>query len=120
VLAMKEQDIQVPGLPTPEVALVYHGAQAKARAVELLTALRSEGLRAVMAYGDRSMKAQMRNVNRSGARYAVILGDDELAAGQVTWQDMNAASPDQPGVQESLNQADLVAILKQRLRQQAA
>jgi histidyl-tRNA synthetase len=116
VLAMKEQGIQVPGLPTPEVALVYRGNDAKTRALELLTALRAAGLRGVLGYGDRSFKSQLRSANRSGVRYAAILGDDEMAVGEVTLQDMASASPEQPSVQERLRQEDLVAVLGQRLR----
>jgi histidyl-tRNA synthetase len=106
----------VPGLPTPQVALVYRGPQAKARAIELLTTLRASGLRAILSFGDRSLKAQLRGANRSEVRYAVILGDDEMAAGQVTLQDMTSASPEQPSVQERLSQSELVAVLEQRLR----
>ena len=115
VMAMKEQGIQVPGLPIPQVALVYRGQEAKVRAVELLTTMRSAGLRAILGFGDRSIKAQLRNVNRSGARYAAILGDDEMASGQVTLRDMTSTSPDQPSMQESISQAELVALLRQRL-----
>ena len=70
VLTMKEQGIQVPGLPTPQVALVYLGPEAKTRAVELLNDLRAAGVRAVLGFGDRSLKAQLRDANRSGVRYA--------------------------------------------------
>jgi histidyl-tRNA synthetase len=116
VLAMKQQGIQVPGLPKPQVALIYRGPEAKTRAVDLLNALRAAGLRAILGYGDRSLKAQLRNADRSGVRYAAILGDDEMAMGQVTLKDMSSASPDQPSVQERLRQEDLVAVLGQRLR----
>ncbi len=40
------------------------------------------------AYDNRSMKAQMKLANRSGARYAIIVGDDELAAGTVVVKPM--------------------------------
>jgi histidyl-tRNA synthetase len=42
--------------------------------------LRASGLSADRGYDNRSMKAQMKLANRSGARYAVIIGDDEVAA----------------------------------------
>ena len=44
-------------------------------------ALRNAGLTADRGYDNRSMKAQMKLANRSGAAFAVIVGDDELAAG---------------------------------------
>lgn len=45
--------------------------------------LRAAGLACDRGYDNRSMKAQMKLANRSGARHAVIIGDDELAAGSV-------------------------------------
>ena len=36
----------------------------------------------------RGMKGQMKDADRSGARYAVIFGDDELAAGEATVKDL--------------------------------
>lgn len=46
--------------------------------------LRSAGLRCDRAFDQRAMRAQMKAADRSGAAHAVIVGDDEAAAGQVT------------------------------------
>ncbi len=75
VLTMKEQGIQVPGAPRQDLAVVYIGAAAKARAVEVVNELRLAGLRTTIAYGDRSMRAQLRAADRDGvslARYWVM------------------------------------------------
>jgi len=53
------------------------------QATVLTAALRNAGLTADRGYDNRSMKAQMKLANRSGAAFAVIVGDDELAAGHV-------------------------------------
>ena len=50
--------------------------------------LRLAGVRADRAYGGRSMKAQMKVADRSGAAFAVILGGDEIAAGEATLRDL--------------------------------
>ncbi len=110
VLLMKENGIQVPGAPAPQVALVYHGQAAKTRCVQLLTDLRAHGIRAELGFDDRSMRAQLRNVNRLGAAYALILGEDELASGQVVLQNMVEEIP-----QESVAQSEVVSLLAQRL-----
>jgi len=110
VLAMKEQGIQVPGLPVPQVAFAYLGAEAKTRAVELLSALRAAGVRAVMGFGDRSLKAQLRGANRAGVAWTVILGDDEIASGEASVQSMATEG----GVQR-VPQSELLAWLQQRL-----
>ncbi len=52
-------------------------------ALALTAELRAAGLAADRGYDNRSMKAQMKLANRSGAATAVIVGDDELAAGTV-------------------------------------
>jgi hypothetical protein len=51
---------------------------------DLVLELRRAGLGAERAYEGRSMKSQMKQADRSGARLALIVGDDELAAGEVT------------------------------------
>lgn len=111
VMLMKEQGIQVPGFPVPQVALVYHGQPAKVRAVQLLRDLREAGLRAVMSFGDRSLKSQLRNASRVQVACALVLGEDELATGEVILQDMSQSA------QERIKQSEIVQHLKRRLGQ---
>ncbi len=66
-----------------DIYLVALGEAAGKEARRLAVALRHGGLRVVLSPSPRSMKSQMRAANRSGARYAGILGDTELAAGQI-------------------------------------
>jgi len=109
VLTMKEQNIAVPGLPQTQVALIYRGGEAKVRAIELLTAMRAEGLRASMGFGDRSIKAQLRGANKSGARIALVLGEDEMAQGTIRLQDMR------DGERQSLSQDGILSAVRARL-----
>jgi histidyl-tRNA synthetase len=53
-------------------------------ALVVTTALRAAGLTADRSYENRSMKAQMKAANKSGAAFAVIIGTDELDAGTAT------------------------------------
>ena len=50
--------------------------------------LRAEGIRAEMDYERRSLKAQMRSANKFRARYAIVVGPDELAAGKLKLKQM--------------------------------
>jgi histidyl-tRNA synthetase len=50
--------------------------------------LRAAGFAVDRGFDNRSMKAQMKLANRSGARFAVLIGDDELAAGTVVVKPM--------------------------------
>ena len=110
VMTMKGQSVQVPGLPVPQVTLAYHGQAAKVRALQLLTELREAGIRAAIGFGDRSLKAQLRAISRAQVPYALVLGEDELAAGKIVLQSMSGDMP-----QESLNQAEVLRTLNTRL-----
>ncbi len=52
--------------------------------------LRAAGFAVDRGFDNRSMKAQMKLANRSGARFAVLIGDDELTAGTVVVKPMRA------------------------------
>lgn len=58
-------------------------------AVSITGELRANGFAVDRGYDNRSMKAQMKLANRSGARFAVIVGDDELAAGTLVIKPMH-------------------------------
>jgi len=70
------------------VAVAQPGAEREA--FKLVTAVRDAGLSAEMGHQGKSLKAQMKAADRLGARYALILGADELAAGEVTLRDMQS------------------------------
>ena len=57
-------------------------------ALQLAEAVRRRGVRAGLDLEGRSLKAQLRQANKERFRYAVILGEAELARGQVTLKDM--------------------------------
>ncbi len=64
--------------------------EARLAAMRLASDLRSEGMSCDLDYADRSAKGQFRQADRSGAAYAVILGEDELARGVCTVRDMSS------------------------------
>jgi histidyl-tRNA synthetase len=68
--------------------------------------LRAAGLAADRAFDGRSMKSQMKSANRFGARVAVIVGDDERAAGTISVRDLQA------GEQRSVARSELVAAVR--------
>ncbi|QQN75129.1 histidine--tRNA ligase [Croceicoccus sp. YJ47] len=71
------------GEPSADVAVVPMGAAAEAAAAGIVADLRRAGLTVDMAFKG-NMKKRMSRANDSGARHAVILGDEELAAGEAT------------------------------------
>lgn len=78
---------------------------------ELTTALRRAGISADRAFDQRSMKAQMKVADRSGAGLALIVGTDEQDAGAVTIRDLRSDEP-----QQTVERDDLVGELRKRLQ----
>ena len=54
---------------------------AKALAFKLLTQLRIAGISCDMAFGDRALKGSMKAADKSGAKYGLVIGDDEINSG---------------------------------------
>jgi histidyl-tRNA synthetase len=72
------------------VFIVTLSPEARIPAMKLAGALREEGISADLDYGGRGMRAQFKQADRTGAAYAVILGEDELARGICTLRDMSS------------------------------
>ncbi|HWC12473.1 MAG TPA: His/Gly/Thr/Pro-type tRNA ligase C-terminal domain-containing protein, partial [Acidimicrobiales bacterium] len=71
--------------------------------------LRAAGFVCDRAFDDRSMKAQFRAADRSGARVARVVGEQERAAGTVTVRDLEG------GDQQTVDRADVVAHVRKKL-----
>ncbi len=79
----------------PDVYLVNVGELAEKAAFALAEKLRQAGLQVVLHAGGGSFKLQMKKADRSQARYAIILGDDEVNTQQVSLKPMRADASDQ-------------------------
>ncbi len=101
-LAMLMRD--APAAPAP-VAVIPIGEAAEAVAIEILQSLRANGIRAEIAYRG-NLKRRMERANRSAARAAVILGQDDIAAGSAQVKDLAT------GTQEAVPFAQLAARLR--------
>jgi histidyl-tRNA synthetase len=97
--------IEAPAPITVDAALIPLGDAAEAAATGIISDLRRAGLACDMAYRG-NMKKRMQRANASGARYAIILGDDELARGEAAVKDLHS------GEQRSVVLAELAALLK--------
>jgi histidyl-tRNA synthetase len=74
----------------PEFVVAPLGDAAESVAVGLAHRWRRDGARVDVEPGGRSLKSQMRHAAKLGARYVIILGEDELASGTLTVRDMDA------------------------------
>ncbi len=88
IINMKRQEVPVPPIEPPRVYIVHTSDAARALALQLAHRLREQGIGAVVGTGGRSLKAQLRHAGTLGVRYVAILGEQELARGEVTLRDM--------------------------------
>ena len=78
-----------------DVLVAPLGESAKLAALSLTKQMRAAGIRVIMDVMERGLKAQFKYADRIGARYVVVIGDEELAKGVVTLRDMNNSSQTQ-------------------------
>jgi histidyl-tRNA synthetase len=89
---MQVQD-QALSAAAPDVYLVLAGEHASQKGIVIAEQLRTTlpKLKLQMNAGGASIKAQMKRADKSGARYALILGEQELAAGEIGFKPMQNA-----------------------------
>ncbi|MFC1987284.1 histidine--tRNA ligase [Chloroflexota bacterium] len=91
VLNLKNQNIPIPPLPSPQIYIAHMGNDAKDVAIKLASRLRRDGVGVMEAVGNRSLKAQLRQANTLGVHHAVIIGDEEAKTSTVILRDMTNA-----------------------------
>ena len=92
LLALESQNLLPEKNRSVDAYVVALGEAAQAEGFKLLNSLRQQGLSAAMDFAGRSMKAQMKQANKLGAKYSVILGEDEIAEGVVMLRSMGDSS----------------------------
>ena len=87
---------------SPFAYVVHAGAAASPLARRVAETLRESGHAIVLHAGGGSFKAQMKKADASGARFALVIGDDEAAAGTVAVKPLRAQ-----GEQIAVSAADI-------------
>jgi len=109
IASLKQQGVTPPPLPAPQVQVSPLGAAATVPALKLVRDLREAGVGALLAFGGRSLKAQLKSADRSGVAFTLILGDQELASGNVVARAMAE------GQQTTVALTEVVAWLRTRV-----
>lgn len=78
---------QIPNNELPDVFVINAGQ--KVRAVKLVNDLRNNGISALTEYGEKSIKSQMKYANKIGAKFVIVIGDNEIENNTVVIKDMN-------------------------------
>lgn len=87
-LILEHQGVNLSAAKPLDVYLVALGEAAEQEVAKLIYELRSKGVAAERDYLGRKMKAQMKSADRLQARYTAILGEDELARGEIALKSM--------------------------------
>ncbi|GAA4665644.1 histidine--tRNA ligase [Streptomyces chumphonensis] len=90
VLALRAEGVTLPTPSPTDVYAVPVGEEARGVLFGVLTELRRAGVAADFAYGGRGLKNAMKSAGRSGARYALVLGERDLAEGVVQLKDLHS------------------------------
>ena len=89
------------------------GAAAKHTMSTLINDLRKAGISADMSFGDRGLKGAMKGADRAGARFALVLGEQELENSTVALKDLAAHE------QHDVKVSDLVSVLAREMNGEA-
>lgn len=89
IAVMKAQGLPFGEQARPALYLAGLGEAAVDKAFELASMLRAHGVQAVHDVMNRSLKAQMKYANKIGARYTLVIGEEELARGAAVLKDMD-------------------------------
>ncbi|MFJ5178089.1 histidine--tRNA ligase [Streptomyces griseoviridis] len=109
VLALEAEGVRLDIPAATSVFAIPLGDEARRVLFGKVTELRKVGVAADFSYGHKGLKGAMKNANRSGARYAVVAGERDLAEGVVQLKDMES------GEQIAIGVGEVVAELETRL-----
>ena len=114
LLALEAEGITLDGVESRvDVFGVALGAAAKRTMTTLINDLRKAGISADMSFGDRGLKGAMKGADRAGARFALVLGEQELENGTVALKDLAAHE------QHDVKVSDLVSVLAREMNGEA-
>lgn len=88
-LLMEAQGCAYPEPEKADLFIIALGDKATGKALELAGDMRSEGFAVLMDLNQRSLRAQMKYANKLGARYTVVLGDNEVDTDRVQLKAMD-------------------------------
>jgi len=109
LIACEALNINLGTTPDVDVYIVTYGDNAREWALKHVEVIRNAGFSCTLDYAARSMKSQMKDADREGARFAIIVGEDELKSGKFTFRDMAQSA------EASLNFDDILERLNDKL-----
>ncbi len=111
ILLLQQQE----ELSTPNVIdlfVVGLGEAASEFVFSLVHVLRKTGMQAAMDHEGRSLKSQMKQANKAGARFALIIGENELAEGMAVLRNMESQEQEEIGIGSNLEDISTLLVEK--------
>lgn len=102
MLIMEAKNAKFPAPPRCELYLASMGEQAARRCFAIATQLRDGGVSVECDTVGRSLKAQMKYADKIGARYVIVVGDNELESGLARLKDMESGESSEIALDDSL------------------
>ena len=90
LMLLEAQGIELPAPSGCELYIAPMGEDASVKAMSIVADLRAGGISAQTDVVGRSLKAQMKYADKIGAKYTMVLGDDEIAKGEAVIKDMDS------------------------------
>ncbi len=90
LLLMEAQGCEFPKEEKPDLFIAAMGEKAQLKAVEIAKDMRDEGFTCLYDINGRGLRAQMKYANKLGAKYTVVLGEDEVSGGIAKLKNMES------------------------------
>lgn len=88
LLAVEAESVVIPETFASDLFIIPMGEAAKSAALKYAAELRAVGFKVELAFGDRALKTAMKAADKSGARFSLVIGDEEIASGLVKVKEM--------------------------------
>ena len=92
LLAVEAEGVVIPETFVSDLFIIPMGVAAKSAALKYAAELRAAGFKVELAFGDRALKTAMKIADKSGARYSLVIGDEEMASGVVEVKEMSSGA----------------------------
>lgn len=89
MMLMDAQNAPFPDASAPDLFVVALGDKATLKAVEIVKDMRAEGFTALMDLNQRSVRAQMKYADKLGAKFNIVIGDNEVENGTAKLKNMS-------------------------------
>jgi histidyl-tRNA synthetase len=110
LLLQQQEEVSEPN--TIDLFVVGLGEAASKFVFPLVHTLRKAGMQAAMDHEGRSLKSQMKQANKAGARFALIIGENELEEGKAVLRNMESQEQEEIGIGSNLDNISTMLIEK--------